>query len=84
MAVIAPDYATSSKFLSQLAELDRKLQKQSTRKYLDQLIHDEFNQEGKQSVRYLQAGRYEIFVEASHKTSDAFDHLTARLGVIQM
>lgn len=81
MAVIAPDYATSSKFLSQLAELDRKLQKQSTRKYLDQLIHEEFNQEGKQSVRYLQAGRYEIFVEASHKTSDAFDHLTHDLAL---
>ena len=65
MAVIAPDYASSRKFLSNLAELDQILQQQSTRVYLDRLIDEEFNQDGNESVRRLQAARYEIFVMPS-------------------
>ena len=79
MAVIEPDDAQSSTFLSNLAELDQILRTRSTRIYLDRLIDEEFNQEDNESVRRLQAGRYEIFVEAKSKISRAFDHLTRDL-----
>ena len=68
MEVIPP---SSTEIVSKLSQLDNLLKKKSTRALFDRLIN-----EGDDSIRIVQAGRYEVFVEAMFKTSYAFDHLT--------
>jgi len=71
MAVISPPKDDPDGVVALLRELDATLEKDGVRQRLDKLIDDD-----DESVRLIQAGRYEFFLYANGKATSAFDEIT--------
>ena len=74
MAMISPTKDDPDGAVALLRELNVTLEKDGVRRRLDKLIDD-----GDESVRLIQAGRYEFFLYASGKKTCAFDEITKEM-----
>ena len=75
MAMISPTKDDPDGAVALLRELNATLEKDGVRRRLDKLIDD-----GDESVRLIQAGRYEFFLYASGKKTCAFDEITKEMS----
>ena len=74
MAMISPTKDDPDGAVALLRELNATLEKDGVRQRLDKLIDD-----GDESVRLIQAGRYEFFLYASGKKTSAFDEIAKEM-----
>ena len=74
MAVISPPQDDPDGVVALLRELNATLEKEDVRQRLDKLIDDD-----DESVRLIQAGRYEFFLYAGGKATSAFDEITKQM-----
>ena len=74
MAVISPPQDDPDGAVALLRKLNATLEKEEVQQRLDKLIKD-----GDESVRLIQAGRYEFFLYAGGKATSAFDEITKQM-----
>jgi len=74
MAMISPPKDDPDGVVALLQELNATLEKDGIRQRLDKLVDDD-----DESVRLIQAGRYEFFLYASGKKTSAFDEITKEM-----
>lgn len=74
MAMISPPQDDPDGVVALLRELNATLEKEDIRQRLDKLIDDD-----DESVRLIQAGRYEFFLYAGGKATSAFDEITKQM-----
>ena len=74
MAVISPPQDDPDGVVALLRELNATLETNDVRQRLDKLVDDD-----DESVRLIQAGRYEFFLYAGGKETSAFDEITKHM-----